>query len=374
VLVAAALSACRNQPPPRIDREVRAEDLLHCDDPREAIAEFRRVAEESDRPEVKARAQLGIARCYLKLGNYRKALDSLYAARTLCDLGPQKEVYDRLFAEAAFKNRDFGIARDYLERTLPLTRGEERAIVLAELSVCAKRGQDARAAERYLAEIPRPYSPDVRGIFRDFLEHSEPASAPTPPAVARPTPHVPAPSLPAGPLAVLPRGYWGARPVFVSRVDPMGKISRITVHHTGGPTFWGHSAAESANEIRKIQRVHQSEKQWADIGYHYIIDRVGRVWQGRPLVYQGAHAKGDANRGNIGVVILGNYMQQDLNTAQLRALRNVVGWLCDRFQIPPQRVYTHCEIRHGTTECPGPPISRAVEDIRRSLPAIHTAD
>ncbi len=37
------------------------------------------------------------------------------------------------------------------------------------------------------------------------------------------------------------------------------------------------AAAESANEIRKIQRVHQSEKRWADIGYHYIIDRVKQV-------------------------------------------------------------------------------------------------
>src|SRR5262245_45874469 len=104
VIIAAALSACHTAPPPRTDHETRAEDLLHCDDPGKAIAEFRQIADSSDRPEVKARAQMGIARCYLKLGNYRKALDSLYAARTLCDLGPQKEVYDRLFAEAAFKN------------------------------------------------------------------------------------------------------------------------------------------------------------------------------------------------------------------------------------------------------------------------------
>ncbi len=374
ILLAAALSACRTGPPPRTDREARAEDLLLCDDPGAAIVEFRRMAEESDRPEMKARAHLGIARGYLKLANYRKTLDSLYAARGLCDLGPLKESYDRLFAEAAFKNKDYGIARDYLERTLALSRGPERAVILAELCVCARRSMDTRAAERYLSELPRPLSPEIRMIFRDHLEPPAAAPAPSAPALVRPAPRVPAPSLPSGPLSVIPRGTWGARPVFISRVDPMGKIIRLTIHHTGGPTFWGHSAAESANEIRKIQRVHQSEKRWADIGYHYIIDRVGRLWQGRPLTYQGAHAHGDANRGNIGVVVLGNYLQQDLNTAQVRTLRGVVNWLCERYDIPPGRVYTHCEIRHGLTDCPGPPITRVVEDIRRTLPSSRHAD
>jgi hypothetical protein len=42
-----------------------------------------------------------------------------------------------------------------------------------------------------------------------------------------------------------------------------------------------------------------------DIGYHYIVDRSGAIWQGRRIRYQGAHARGSANNGNIGIVLLG---------------------------------------------------------------------
>jgi hypothetical protein len=381
-IAALLMPACGIQQPvggarPSAD-EARGEDLLQQGDAAAALVAFRRMAETARTPEERARAQVGIARSHLKLANYRSALDALYAARSSCDLGPIRTTLDRLFGEASFLNGDYGIARSYLEKSLATTSGADRSRILAQLYLCARRTSDPKAAERYLAEIPKPLSREIRDLIGGGTESRPPVQRAQTPQVARKTPQAPAvreeevPGI--GPIQVIPRGSWGARPVIMARIDPMGKIFRLTIHHTGGPTFWGHSVSETAYEIRKIQRFHQGENHWADIGYHYIVDRVGRVWQGRPLNYQGAHAHGTANRGNIGVVVLGNYAQQGLNTAQIRTLRNLIYELSSEYAIPPSRIYTHGEIRHGLTDCPGPAVAHVVEDIRRGMGTGRHAD
>jgi hypothetical protein len=350
--------------------EMRGENLLSCGDAEGAVTSFRTMVEASTSASDKAKGNLGLARAYLKLGQYQKSMDAVYAARRLCDLGPLKETADRIFGHAAFRDRDYSLARGYLEKGLASAGGAERQVILAELSVCARRSYEAKTADRYLAEIQKPYGPEVLEVLRDAPESRPGGSSRGGGSIVQ----IPGPKPenewhpPVEPLGgVIPRASWGARPVYTARVDPMGKIFRLTIHHTGGPCFYGSSAPESANEIRKIQRYHQNENQWADIGYHFIVDRAGRIWEGRPIIYQGAHAHGNANRGNIGIVVLGNYMQQEMNAAEVRSLRNLVTRLCGEYAIPPTRVYTHGEIRRGLTDCPGPAVTRVVQDIRRGL-------
>jgi hypothetical protein len=375
--IAVSFPACKMQQPQTggaREDEARAEDLLLCGDVNASIEAFRVLAQKSDSPEMKARALVGMARGYRKLGNGRKSLDALYAARSLCGIGPLRETIEKLVGDSLFANGDFGIARSHLEKILPSLTGAERDRALAKLHVCARKTYDLKAASRYLAEISKPLSAELQEFLKENLEVAPLRTPTSPPRVATKTPVPREPALPTGPTAVIPRGRWGASPVITRRIDPMGKISRLTIHHTGGPTFWSQSASDTAYEIRKIQRVHQNENHWADIGYHFIIDRAGRVWQGRPLVYQGAHAHGLANRGNIGIVVLGNYMRQEIGTNQIRSLRSLVYRLCNDYSITSSHVYTHEEIRHGLTECPGPAVTRVVQDIRRSMAASRHAD
>lgn len=375
VLLGAFLPACQSsRTAARLNQlETRSEDLLLYDDPVAAIDSFRQLAAKSKKREDKAKAYLGIARSYIKLGNYRKALDSLYTARKHYDMGPLHETSDRLFGEASFLNRDYGIARGYLVKSLPLTSGPERVRILARLSICAEKCSDRDAAARYRSKIPTPLDEEIQELFRTHLEPPRPEAPAARIAVARPSPRPQEDGISGVPLRVIPRGSWGASPVR-HNVDKMGEISRITVHHTGGATFWGRSSAESARHIRNIQRVHQNVKHWADIGYHYIIDRMGRVWQGRPIYYQGAHARGGRNRGNIGVVVLGNYLHQEMTMTQYRVLRELLAALCSRYHVHPNSIYTHAEICDGTTDCPGPAISQAVQTIRRGLQTSRWAD
>lgn len=89
---------------------------------------------------------------------------------------------------------------------------------------------------------------------------------------------------------------------------------------------------------------------WADIGYHFAIDRNGRVFQARPLELQGAHVKNN-NPGNLGIVVFGNYEKIRPTQASLESVNKMVAYAMERFNVPLSQVRTHQELR--STACPG---------------------
>jgi N-acetyl-anhydromuramyl-L-alanine amidase AmpD len=152
--------------------------------------------------------------------------------------------------------------------------------------------------------------------------------------------------------------------------DKMSSPRRITVHHSGGKAFGDSSAEATGKMIRSIQQNHQQERGWCDIGYHFIIDRGGRVWEGRPASQLGAHAGSiSMNQANLGIVVLGNFDLQAPARAQLSSLERLLVVLCRRHGIRRTEVYGHGEVRRkegaGATECPGRLLSAWVEDFRR---------
>jgi hypothetical protein len=157
------------------------------------------------------------------------------------------------------------------------------------------------------------------------------------------------------------RPQWHARGMKANH-DPMTTPWRITVHHSAEPIASGSLAATKA-EVRRIQQFHQDGRGWADIGYHFLVDREGRVVEGRPLDFQGAHAFGDNNIGNIGICLLGNFaadterggsyaVVQSVPAAQLAGLEELVETLRSHYGIARGEVHGHSEMRG--TECPGP--------------------
>ncbi|HEX9792433.1 MAG TPA: peptidoglycan recognition family protein [Planctomycetota bacterium] len=168
------------------------------------------------------------------------------------------------------------------------------------------------------------------------------------------------------------RVSWRAQPMAANH-DPMTRIYRLTVHHTAEPLVDSSLAASKA-EVLRVQGIHQKTNGWADIGYHFLIDRGGRVYQGRPLTTQGAHA-GDpsTNRGNVGVCLLGNFEAQpdrgskyanaqQPTAAQLEALEELVGSLRGRHSIQRSEVWPHSHF--NSTDCPGPVLEQWVRAYR----------
>ena len=169
-------------------------------------------------------------------------------------------------------------------------------------------------------------------------------------------------------LPVLCRTTWKAGPV-KGVPEKMASPRRITVHHSAGKAFDDPSADAAAKVIRAIQQDHQ-QRGWCDIGYHYIIDRAGRVWEGRPASQTGAHAGSlSMNQANLGIVVLGNFDLQAPAKAQLATLQRLLGILCRRHGIRRSEVRGHGEVRRkegaGDTECPGRLLAAWVEGFRR---------
>lgn len=189
------------------------------------------------------------------------------------------------------------------------------------------------------------------------------ATPPMPPAPMRTTAASPTytpppiPNAPAGGSTnVLPRSAWAKMGVArMNNIVPMGGIDRITVHHDGMNAFNSTDQSSAASRIEQVRQSHTKRKArdgtlWADIGYHYVIDPAGRVWEGRSIQYQGAHVEFN-NEHNLGIMCLGNYNDQRPTAAQKATIDRFVAEQMRRYRVPITRVYTHQEIR--STECPG---------------------
>ena len=65
-------------------------------------------------------------------------------------------------------------------------------------------------------------------------------------------------------------------------MQPLSKISKIIIHHSGNPY----------HTFSSIKKLHADKNKWEDIGYHWLIDSEGKILQGRSEDFQGAHVLG----------------------------------------------------------------------------------
>lgn len=130
--------------------------------------------------------------------------------------------------------------------------------------------------------------------------------------------------------------------------NPMPRIGRLTVHHTGADT-----RALGATDLQTVQRIegyHREQLGWACVGYHFLIGEDGTIYEGRPLALQGAHVR-DANRGNLGVSLIGDCHQQPPSPHQLASLSFVLDAARRRYHLRPDQVFGHRDL--APTTCPG---------------------
>jgi hypothetical protein len=270
---------------------------------------------------------------------------------TLISLECSRSTGDSYLHEGACRVAD-GIFADLLAEK-PSVRYSDS--LLYRRYICAiKLGKPG--PERFTNQIASLSNFDVDRLRREFLGH-------TMPAVSVALPLSEPETLPSS-LAetdILPRSAWNAAPIRAN-IDPMTGITRITIHHTG--EIWTSLDLEqTGKKIRDHQLFHQNGKGWADLGYHFLIDRCGRIWEGREIRFQGAHAgNSDLNRGNIGISLLGNYEEQQLNSLQEKSLNNLLTVLCYEYDLRLWHIVTHRELKN--TACPGRYLQSFVEQIR----------
>jgi N-acetyl-anhydromuramyl-L-alanine amidase AmpD len=155
-------------------------------------------------------------------------------------------------------------------------------------------------------------------------------------------------------VALISRASWGAMAAHTQHMDKNeGGWKRITVHHSAepNPPPLDGSIAESAAAVRSIQKEHIEIRDYGDIGYHFVIDPFGRVFQGREMTWRGAHAHGDNNIQNVGVCLIGNFQEARPTKAALDSLRRLLDQLRKQYAIPRSAIVGHSDL--WNTECPG---------------------
>lgn len=162
-------------------------------------------------------------------------------------------------------------------------------------------------------------------------------------------------------LRFFPRSAWTRYRPKPNRLTRGGFYSRLTIHHTGTGVNLHMARSQVARDIGRILAAH-TQLNYGDIGYHFVVDYSGCVWEARSLMYEGAHVSG-ANDRNIGIALLGNFEKQQPSVAQLGAMRQLVKLLAARYRINPSRFYGHRDLGHSL--CPGRYLYPFVTNMRR---------
>ena len=136
---------------------------------------------------------------------------------------------------------------------------------------------------------------------------------------------------------VLTRADWGADESIV-RGEPAyaERLGLSVVHHTAGSS--PASPAQSAAIVRGIQTYHVRSNGWNDVGYNFLVDSFGQVFEGRAGGVTrnviGAHAQG-FNTGSVGVAILGTYESGPITVEARQALVDLLSWRLDLAHVDP---------------------------------------
>lgn len=126
--------------------------------------------------------------------------------------------------------------------------------------------------------------------------------------------------------AVVSRASWGAKASSCT-ARYSSTVVAATVHHTAGGNSY--TAAQSAGIVKGIQSYHQGTLGWCDIGYNFLVDKYGQVFEGRvggiDRPVKGAHTGGFNDR-TFGVSAIGNYQTAAATPALVSGIARVVGW------------------------------------------------
>jgi flagellar hook assembly protein FlgD len=108
------------------------------------------------------------------------------------------------------------------------------------------------------------------------------------------------------------------------------------VHHTVSSNSY--TKAQAASIVRGIELYHVKSNGWNDIGYNFLVDKYGQVFEGRyggvtkPVV--GAHSLG-FNTGSVGIAVIGDYGSTSITPAARAALISLLAWRLDLAHVDP---------------------------------------
>jgi hypothetical protein len=211
--------------------------------------------------------------------------------------------------------------------------------------------------------------PSVRSVQVDYV-----CAAAGPDSYQAKAAALPAQPEPGAPRPVIiPRAGWGAKEQMMTWKPAYRHPARIVIHHTVTPNHEDNPAAT----VRAIYYFHAITRKWGDIGYNYLIDWQGNIYEGRAGGEKvvGGHARG-YNEGSVGVALMGTYTRDDISPAMRNSLVVLLAWLSARYGIDPQgqssvygrslpNILGHRAV--AKTTCPGDPVLAQLDELRAQV-------
>lgn len=179
--------------------------------------------------------------------------------------------------------------------------------------------------------------------------------------------------------SVITRSQWGARP-YQGQLRRLGTVQQVVIHHSAGSAAT--TPHEGARQVLALQKLHQGPAcNCPDIGYHFLLDGGGHIYQGRPYVTGeqlsdvpqfalGGHLH-NVDSHKLGICLLGCFHDEearcsDTPTPQaLWALEDLLGFICRSYAVRPSDILTHRDFL--PTTCPGEKLYVAVGQVRARL-------
>ena len=142
---------------------------------------------------------------------------------------------------------------------------------------------------------------------------------------------------------IIPRLSWGADES-IRRGAPQyaPTLEAAFVHHTAGTNTY--TPDESAAIVRGIEIYHVQGNGWNDIGYNFLVDKYGQVFEGRyggvDRNVIGAHTEG-FNTATVGVSLIGQFDTTQITPAAAKALEQLLAWRLDLAHVDPLGMLTY---------------------------------
>ncbi|KAM7386299.1 hypothetical protein PAMA_009097 [Pampus argenteus] len=105
---------------------------------------------------------------------------------------------------------------------------------------------------------------------------------------------------------IIPRCMWGAEPYRGTPTNLTLPLSFMYIHHTHTPSQPCLTFQQCSVDMRSMQRFHQEDRGWDDIGYSFVAGSDGYIYEGRSWHWRGAHTLGHNSIG-YGIAFIGDY-------------------------------------------------------------------
>ncbi|XP_028266895.1 peptidoglycan recognition protein 6 [Parambassis ranga] len=163
---------------------------------------------------------------------------------------------------------------------------------------------------------------------------------------------------------MIPRCMWGAEPYRGTPTNLSLPLSFMYIHHTHTPSQPCLTFQQCSADMRSMQRFHQDDRGWDDIGYSFVAGSDGYIYVGRGWHWQGAHTLGHNSIG-YGVSFIGDYASRLPSQHSMALVRDQLascaiggGRLISNFSVQGHRQVVN-------TSCPGDALYEEIKTWRR---------